>query len=292
MNTEKTELQSGVQNSEMQNQEPAQSQVRSESIKIQSNHIGRKVAIGMTSGVLMGSVASAASVAAIPEVIEVIDLNDEVVTGELEYPEWSDGEIALAENVSDEMSFGEAFAAAREEVGPGGAFVWRGNIYNTFTAEEWDALSDEQIAEFGSHFDFSAVDGPDTIDPIESEPVQAYSEPIEEGQIAPDVELYGVVTDEESGVNVGLMTIEDDAYYLVDADGDGGEFELVVHDANHDGFISENEIYDISADHIGVEEFACHSLGDDDMYASADDADYLADDYVNNADVDDYMYNA
>lgn len=38
--------------------------------------------------------------------------------------------------VSDEMSFSEAFASAREELGPGGVFAWHGQYYNTFYAEE------------------------------------------------------------------------------------------------------------------------------------------------------------
>ena len=43
--------------------------------------------------------------------------------------------------VSDDMSFGEAFATARQAVGGGGVFHWRGNVYNTFTKEEWDAMT-------------------------------------------------------------------------------------------------------------------------------------------------------
>ena len=50
--------------------------------------------------------------------------------------------------VNDDMSFGEAFAAARAEVGPGGVFHWRGGIYNTYTADEWNAMSIEQKHDF------------------------------------------------------------------------------------------------------------------------------------------------
>jgi hypothetical protein len=38
--------------------------------------------------------------------------------------------------VSDSMSFDQAFAAARQELGPGGVFVWQGEAYHTFYAEE------------------------------------------------------------------------------------------------------------------------------------------------------------
>ncbi len=51
-------------------------------------------------------------------------------------------------DVSDDMSFGEAFAAAREEVGAGGVFEWKGNLYNTYVESEWDAMSASDKAEF------------------------------------------------------------------------------------------------------------------------------------------------
>ena len=51
-------------------------------------------------------------------------------------------------DVSDDMSFGEAFAAAREEVGAGGVFEWKGNLYNTYVESEWNAMSASDKAEF------------------------------------------------------------------------------------------------------------------------------------------------
>ena len=44
-------------------------------------------------------------------------------------------------DVEQEMSFSQAFASARAEVGPGGFFHWHGGIYNTYTAEEWSSMS-------------------------------------------------------------------------------------------------------------------------------------------------------
>lgn len=37
--------------------------------------------------------------------------------------------VLVATSVNDDMSFNETFAAARHEVGAGGAFEWHGNIY-------------------------------------------------------------------------------------------------------------------------------------------------------------------
>ena len=43
--------------------------------------------------------------------------------------------------VNDDLSFGEAFAQSRAEVGPGGVFHWHGGIYNTYSADEWNAMT-------------------------------------------------------------------------------------------------------------------------------------------------------
>ncbi len=58
----------------------------------------------------------------------------------------------LAE-VHNNLSFNDAFAAARAEVGPGGVFYWHGGLYNTYTTEEWNSLPIQEKAEFASHVD-------------------------------------------------------------------------------------------------------------------------------------------
>ncbi len=72
-----------------------------------------------------------------------------------------DGDVAVAESINDEMSFTEAFTTARAEVGPGSAFMWRGNIYGTYTAEEWNDMSAEEKAEFGSNFTYELSEDDD-----------------------------------------------------------------------------------------------------------------------------------
>ena len=53
---------------------------------------------------------------------------------------WNPGNAPMATpgTISDTMTFGEAFSAARQELGAGGVFVWQGQYYNTFYAEELD----------------------------------------------------------------------------------------------------------------------------------------------------------
>ena len=51
-------------------------------------------------------------------------------------------EMEIAASVDDSMSFSQAFAAARREVGSGGLFTWHGHTYGTYYADEWNAMSD------------------------------------------------------------------------------------------------------------------------------------------------------
>ncbi|MDR1055738.1 MAG: hypothetical protein LBL90_07955 [Prevotellaceae bacterium] len=60
-------------------------------------------------------------------------------------------DIKLAHTPNDDMSFNAAFAAARAEVGPHGVFEWRGGVYGTYYANEWDSFSDEYKAQFSNH---------------------------------------------------------------------------------------------------------------------------------------------
>lgn len=66
-----------------------------------------------------------------------------------------DSGMSWAHGVSDDMSYAEAFSAARAEVGPGGVFEWRGQLYGTYYGNEWDAMSPEERDDFNHHFSWS-----------------------------------------------------------------------------------------------------------------------------------------
>lgn len=110
-------------------------------------HAGKwkKVVIGGVSGILLGS-ASAYAAAAVSDMSEDGDnadgSQDDVAEEQVEVED-----VSL---INDDMSFGEAFAAARAELGPGEVFQWRGNMYNTYTAEEWDAQQNTESEEVES----------------------------------------------------------------------------------------------------------------------------------------------
>ena len=60
-------------------------------------------------------------------------------------------DVPVASSVNGNMTFDEAFAAARNELGAGGIFSWHGNTYGTYYADEWDGFSDEYKNAFGSY---------------------------------------------------------------------------------------------------------------------------------------------
>ena len=107
-----------------------------------TDSLWKKVTIGTTSGILLGA-------GAIQGVNYVKSNQEETIadpensngeTGE-DVPIYGDAPVA---HVNNSMSFDQAFAAARAEVGPGGVFAWHGGIYGTYYETEWDAMSDVQ----------------------------------------------------------------------------------------------------------------------------------------------------
>ena len=52
--------------------------------------------------------------------------------------------MEVSHSVDDSMSFSQAFAAARHDVGAGGLFVWHGHTFGTYYGNEWNAMSPEE----------------------------------------------------------------------------------------------------------------------------------------------------
>ena len=93
----------------------------------------KPVTIGGLTGILMGA-------GAMYGVQAIASGSDEVASG-------AEEGLKVA-TVDDSMSFSQAFEAARAQVGAGGVFTWRGNIFNTYTADEWKAISNDDKNHF------------------------------------------------------------------------------------------------------------------------------------------------
>lgn len=282
----------------------------------------RRVAIGSGSGLLLGSLA-AMGFTTIANAEETNDGHSDH-TGQAAQ-NYADDSVGISSSVSDDMSFPEAFAAAREDVGPGGAFEWHGNVYSTYTAEEWENMTPEEREEYGDHFSWNqhqnastaeeqtteeVTDEEQTVEPVE-EPVEGNpeegtadetnaeevtpadevedqsEEPAvteEEIQVTvadenPEVEVLGLVHDDETGMDVGGAVIDGQEVFVIDVDNDGVA-DAMFADLDNDGQISEAEIADISSEGIGMQTFDT-SMNDDLMLASNDgETDYIEDSMV------------
>lgn len=102
------------------------------------NRSWKEVAFGATSGILVG--AGAMYVASMFGAEDNAKAEETIKSGHPEY-------VKVAK-VSDDLSFTDAFNAARAQVGPGGVFRWHDGLYSTYKEEEWNAMSDESKAEF------------------------------------------------------------------------------------------------------------------------------------------------
>lgn len=249
-----------------------------------------KVAGGFAGGILLGGIAtvgtamltSAADVDQDENGTKGPDNQDVITEPQPDAPEWVDESVEISQEVNDDMSFSEAFRAAREEVGAGGAFEWRGNVYSTYTAEEWDGMSAEEKQEYNDHFNWARYQTDVEPEPTPEPEPEPISEPIPEPEPSyDDVEILGLDWDPETGVLVGEVAIGDSDVYLIDLDPgqDDGMFDVAVVDINGDGEITEDEVIDISDQDLSVDEFA--DLVDDnlagELYATDDSIDYSND---------------
>ncbi len=115
----------------------------------------KRVAIGTAGSFAIGLGASMLFSSATPENND--NVNDTETNNEGD-TNGNDVEENISTSTSDDISFNEAFAAARAEMGSGGAFEWYGNLYSTYTEEEWGNMSDEQRDDYLSQYNLNDGD--------------------------------------------------------------------------------------------------------------------------------------
>lgn len=251
---------------------------------------------GAGAAVVIGTLTNEANAAELPEAEENVIATENEETPK-ETPVWAVGDIEVANTVNDDMSFSEAFAAAREEVGPGGAFQWHGSVYGTYTAGEWNEMSVGERAEFNDNFSWNHVDATSgnvaTVQPIEvhhhhhhyaDAPIEVEEvvyETVSETKIEivdahpnvmeaePEIEVLGVVHDYQTGANIGGMTIDGQDIFVVDVDGDL-EFDVAMSDINHNNVVDEGEVVDIHGQGLTVDDLGGFS-NPADSYSASDD---------------------
>ena len=146
-------------------------------------------------------------------------------------------------DVKQGISFSEAFAQARAEVGPGGVFHWHGGIYNTYTAEEWNAMSHEEKAEF-AHQVNPEIRPDEVPTPSDEHPdIADHSEDIHEN-VNEDVRVVenNEQSNQDSDVHiVGYAQVQGHLAVGLDMDGDG-QADVAIIDVDDNQEISNPDL--------------------------------------------------
>lgn len=154
----------------------------------------------------------------------------------------------VASSINDAMLFPDAFSTARAEVnGGGGFFQWKGDIFNTYTQEEWNAMSPEQKLEYWKSInevsELYSVDASGELDLID------YSAGVDNAQleyVISEADIIEKIDYSQDGINDGyIVDINDNGIddLVVDFDGDGQIDELILDFENiHDGTIETHSV--------------------------------------------------
>ena len=116
-------------------------------------NVWKPITIGGFTGILLGAGALMASNASAANQGHEDTPQDEPVASTDEPAVDPVGQVAPENeldiaNTEPGLSFDEAFAAARAQVGPGGIFYWHGAIFSTYTVDEWNELTEAQQEQF------------------------------------------------------------------------------------------------------------------------------------------------
>jgi hypothetical protein len=144
---------------------------------------------------------------------------------------WNPNTAPLANTgtVSDDMSFSEAFSAAREELGAGGVFAWHGQYYNTFYAEELNDYN-QPVVEY-------EVTGHHGLDPLEQYEAAPTQEEDSFEQESPEIEDEG--SPDVMAADFDMDGSVDAVYVDLNEDGSA---DAAYTDMNQDGQITDDEV--------------------------------------------------
>jgi len=177
--------------------------------------------------------------------------------------------------VDDSMSFREAFESARAQVGAGGVFTWHGNIFNTYTAEEWKAMSSDDKRLFAEQVkpqipadevetnqlaENKPARAPEADDDVQIAANQSHDSEVRSGYEAnlqpttwnelaegDDVRVVGFKDIEISNgrsITMQEVDINGQRVAVIDVDKDGDP-DFAMTDLNHNNHMDEGEVIDL-----------------------------------------------
>lgn len=198
----------------------------------------KKVSAGGVTGILLGAGAMYAvdTVAATHET----EIPDTKPDGEDQSQDATSANADI-KAAAEEPSFKEAFETARAEVGPGGTFSWHGNIYSTYTEDEWNQMTD---AERDGHIENARPE------------MNANLHLTDDVSVADDqnadvhlVNAGEVQLANGSMATVGVFDVNGQQVSVVDLDQDGTP-DVAICDVNGNGHIDVGEAVDLHTGQI------------------------------------------
>ena len=153
--------------------------------------------------------------------------------------------------VDDSLSFAEAWNMAREQLGPGQAFVWRDGVYGTFSKQEWNALNSAEQHEFTA----VAVREYQQIEPSEIYAHNHQDVHFVEGEQVFTDNVIAVSADDYAGNNDEVSMINDDgddAVQIIESAGQEIEClpEIITLDNTLDGIEQIGSLLDNEGDGV------------------------------------------
>lgn len=186
-------------------------------------------------------------------------------------------------------NFSDAFSQARAQVGSGGVFEYNGRLYSTFTAEEWNAMSAEERADYQNRVSGISEQNPNDAynpesDPNSVEDIEVNAEMISVEPVDNEIRVLGidtVQTDDGQIMNVALVECEGEQALLVDVDNNGTIDVMISEPSDIDG-LQDPEVHDISGTGLHIDDLAMAQAAENGHFDPASQDDF--DDYYNDVD--------
>ena len=213
----------------------------------------KKVAIGSAAGILLGAGA-----------IYAVSGEEKQDAASTASSPTADKQPVKVGEVSEDMSFTDAFNSARAQVGPGGVFHWHGGIYSTYTTDEWDQMTAESresyaqavkpeikagemenayVAEAHTVAHSHAADH-DDVQPVSHESAQATVQQqtdVEPAYVAASQSHQEATTSDDDVHIVAQGTVQGHAAATVDLNGDG-DADVAVIDVNDNQVLDDPDV--------------------------------------------------
>ena len=187
--------------------------------------------------------------------------------------------LDVATSVDDSMSFSEAFAAARHEVGAGGIFEWHGQTYGTYYENEWNHMSQADKDQYWADVHYTTSHMDDNMAEVQPEiPVEEEQGPYinDEGELVltPENVIGEGDLDGDGIADIAIVDVDGNEIpdLLLDTTGDG-QYDTLAQDVvvvNDEIVLPTGGVTDINGATV-IDN--CVDL-DEDMEFECDDSDY------------------